>query len=71
MIHYEDNIQLLLFTDGVLEALGSDEEVMMSKLRLLASEKWSNIRSPIHLVIPEEHHSGQGDDMCILMIQAN
>jgi sigma-B regulation protein RsbU (phosphoserine phosphatase) len=70
VIQYEDNIQVLLFTDGVLEAL-DDEEAMLSKLRLLASERWSNIRSPIHLVIPEEHLSGQGDDMCVLMIQAN
>jgi sigma-B regulation protein RsbU (phosphoserine phosphatase) len=70
VIHYENNMQVLLFTDGVLEALGSDEDVMLNKLQLLASQKWSNIRSPIHLVIPEEHHSGQGDDMCILMIQA-
>jgi sigma-B regulation protein RsbU (phosphoserine phosphatase) len=69
VIHYEDNIQALLFTDGVLEAL-DDEEAMLKKLQLLASERWSNIRSPIHLVIPEEHHSGQGDDMCVLMIQA-
>ncbi|WP_416729719.1 SpoIIE family protein phosphatase [Fictibacillus sp. JL2B1089] len=69
VIHYEDNIQMLLFTDGVLEA-GDDEELMLEKLKYVASEKWSNIRSPIHLVIPEEQQKGQSDDMCIMMIQA-
>jgi phosphoserine phosphatase RsbU/P len=70
VIHYQENIQVLLFTDGVLE-IGDDEELMLNKLKFVASEKWSNIRSPIHLVIPEEQQTEQSDDTCIMMIQAN
>ncbi|MEK4028451.1 fused response regulator/phosphatase [Pseudobacillus sp. FSL P4-0506] len=70
VISYEDNIQLLLFTDGAIEVNRNDEQSMLNKLKYIASQKWSNVRSPIHLVIPEEQHAGQGDDMCIMMIHA-
>ncbi|SDM54839.1 Response regulator receiver domain-containing protein [Fictibacillus solisalsi] len=69
-IHFENDIQLLLFTDGVVEA-NKDENVLLEKLQYIASQKWNQtITSPIHLVIPEEELGNQQDDMCILMIQA-
>ncbi|MDN4073986.1 fused response regulator/phosphatase [Fictibacillus terranigra] len=69
-IHFEKDIQLLLFTDGVIEA-NEDENILLDKLQFIASQKWNQtITSPIHLVIPEEELGNQQDDMCILMIQA-
>ncbi|MCQ6265272.1 fused response regulator/phosphatase [Fictibacillus sp. WQ 8-8] len=69
-IHFEKDIQLLLFTDGVIEA-NKDENLLLDKLQFIASQKWNQtITSPIHMVIPEEELVNQQDDMCILMIQA-
>ncbi|WP_026677485.1 SpoIIE family protein phosphatase [Fictibacillus gelatini] len=70
VIHYENEIQLLLFTDGVIEANGTEEEQMLDRLRTLAAQKWEAIDSPIHLVLPEDQHANQPDDMCIVMIKA-
>ncbi|WHY73940.1 PP2C family protein-serine/threonine phosphatase [Fictibacillus enclensis] len=69
-IQFENDIQLLLFTDGVVEA-NKDENLLLEKLQYIASQKWNQtITSPIHMVIPEEELGNQQDDMCILMIQA-
>ncbi|EIT86390.1 response regulator [Fictibacillus macauensis ZFHKF-1] len=67
---FTNDAQLLLFTDGVVEA-NRDENKILDKLKYIASQKWNQtITSPIHLVIPEEELQNQQDDMCILMIQA-
>ncbi|AZB44146.1 fused response regulator/phosphatase [Bacillus sp. FJAT-42376] len=72
MLTYSDNVQLLLFTDGVYENVGEDENAMLEKLQYIASQKWSgSTLSPIHLLGLHEQNTPQKDDMCLLMIQGS
>ncbi|MTH54786.1 SpoIIE family protein phosphatase [Bacillus mangrovi] len=69
-LSYSERVQLLLFTDGVYENFGADEQVMLEKLRYIAGQEWSGRAvSPIHLLGFQEGSEPQKDDMCILMIQ--
>ncbi|KZZ83300.1 MULTISPECIES: fused response regulator/phosphatase [Bacillaceae] len=72
VLSYTDNVQLLLFTDGVYENHGEDENTMLEKLKYIAGQKWSGAAiSPIHLLGFQEQDAPQKDDMCLLMIQGN
>ncbi|MGG3889662.1 SpoIIE family protein phosphatase [Metabacillus fastidiosus] len=70
VIQYKNDIQILLYTDGVVDANIPQEEIMINKMKSLTMQKWEMDESPIHLFLPEEKHMNQPDDMCILMIQA-
>lgn len=70
MIHYNNDIQIMLYTDGVVDANIPDEEQIIDKMKTLTREKWEMSGSPLHLVLPDEKHVNQPDDMCILMIKA-
>ncbi|QQZ10176.1 SpoIIE family protein phosphatase [Heyndrickxia vini] len=69
-IQYEKSIQILLYTDGVIDANIPHEEKIINKMKALTEQKWEMNESPIHMVLPEEKHTNQPDDMCILMIKA-
>ncbi|MBS2970230.1 fused response regulator/phosphatase [Metabacillus sp. KIGAM252] len=72
VLTYTDNVQLLLFTDGVYENYGEDENTMLEKLKYIARQKWSGASiSPIHLLGFQDQDTPQKDDMCLLMIQGN
>lgn len=71
VIHYKDSIQIILFTDGVTEALQKEGDEKLARLETAAGTQWNAAEAPIDLVLPHEWQQGQADDMCIVMIQAN
>lgn len=71
-ISYEDSVQIMLYTDGVVETM---EKVGMNQYPQFiksASNLWDlpNIPEPLHLVLPEETQAEASDDMCVVLIQA-
>lgn len=69
-IRYDSNIQLVLYTDGVLEALGDCEFESEEKIKKAASKTWSHKEQPIEYLINPQLFKKHSDDMCILLIQA-
>lgn len=69
-IHYEKDIQIILYTDGVLEAMGPCEIESDKHLRTLTSRKWDHTQSLFDNLLTKEQQLDQPDDMCVLMIQA-
>lgn len=70
MISYESSIQIVLYTDGVLEAMGDCEFEADAQLMKIASESWSNIHAPIEYLVNEKQRENLSDDMCVLLIRA-
>lgn len=73
IIHYKDNIQLLLYTDGVMEAIEESGIEGIEKLKRAVSNEWldCSMMSPIDCVMPKNLQQDQPDDMCVVLIQAD
>ncbi|MGQ7727906.1 MULTISPECIES: SpoIIE family protein phosphatase [unclassified Bacillus (in: firmicutes)] len=71
VIPFEKNAQILLFTDGVLEAIANDEFESEEKLRTFTERKWGELEGEIEGFYKEEQKKAQSDDMCLIMIQTN
>ncbi len=71
LIQYNEDVQIILYTDGVLEAMGPCEIESEKHLRTLTSTKWDFSQSLIDNLLPKEKQINQPDDMCVLMIQAH
>ncbi|ETT84031.1 MULTISPECIES: fused response regulator/phosphatase [Bacillus] len=71
VIPFEKNAQILLFTDGVLEAIANDEFESEEKLRTFTERKWEDLEGEIEGFYKEEQKKAQSDDMCLIMIQTN
>ncbi|COE00017.1 MULTISPECIES: fused response regulator/phosphatase [Bacillus] len=71
VIPFEKNAQIVLFTDGVLEAIASDEFEAEEKLRTFTERKWGELEEEIEGFYKEEQKEAQSDDMCLIMVQAN
>ncbi|MBK5449052.1 fused response regulator/phosphatase [Bacillus sp. TH22] len=71
VIPFEKNAQILLFTDGVLEAVANDEFESEEKLRAFTERKWGDLEEEIEGFYKEEQKKTQSDDMCLIMIQTN
>ncbi|MES5942589.1 MULTISPECIES: SpoIIE family protein phosphatase [unclassified Bacillus cereus group] len=71
VIPFEKNAQILLFTDGVLEAIANDEFESEEKLRAFTERKWGDLEEEIEGFYREEQKKTQSDDMCLIMIQTN
>lgn len=69
-IQYNEDVQLILYTDGVLEAMGPCEMEAEKHLQTLISTKWDYSKRLIDNLLPKEKQGQQPDDMCVLMIQA-
>lgn len=70
-IQYNEGVQIILYTDGVLEAMGPCEMESEKHLQTLISTKWDHSRRLIDHILPKEKQGNQPDDMCVLMIQAH
>ncbi|MGE6376636.1 SpoIIE family protein phosphatase [Peribacillus muralis] len=70
IIRYINEIQLMLYTDGLIEANIPNEGEFMNKLHLLTSQKWEQFDTPISYVLPEKKLVNQTDDITIIMIKA-
>ncbi|EEK52034.1 fused response regulator/phosphatase [Bacillus cereus ATCC 10876] len=71
VIPFEKNAQIILFTDGVLEAIANDEFESEEKLRAFTKRKWGDLEEEIEGFYKEEQKKEQSDDMCLIMIQTN
>ncbi|SCB97985.1 fused response regulator/phosphatase [Bacillus wiedmannii] len=71
VIPFEENAQILLFTDGVLEAIANDEFESEEKLHAFTERKWGDLEEEIEGFYKEEQKKEQSDDMCLIMIQTN
>ncbi|OKA27554.1 fused response regulator/phosphatase [Bacillus cereus] len=71
VIPFEKNAQIVLFTDGVLEAIANDEFEAEEKLRTFTERKWGDLEKEIEEFYKEEQKEAQSDDMCLIMIQTN
>ncbi|HDR8051574.1 TPA: fused response regulator/phosphatase [Bacillus cereus] len=71
VIPFEKNAQIILFTDGVLEAIANDEFESEEKLRAFTERKWGDLEEEIEGFYKEEQKKEQSDDMCLIMIQTN
>lgn len=69
-IQYQKDVQIVLYTDGVLEAMGPCEIESEKLLQKLTSNKWNYTQCLIDNLLPKEQQKNQPDDMCVLMIQA-
>lgn len=69
VIPFDKNAQILLFTDGVLEAIANDEFESEEKLRTFTERKWGNLEGEMEGFYTEEQKKTQSDDMCVIMIQ--
>ncbi|WP_419959897.1 SpoIIE family protein phosphatase [Psychrobacillus sp. BM2] len=69
VITYEKDIQIILYTDGVLEAMGPCEIESEKHLQQLASKKWNQSQSLIDNLLTKDKQTAQPDDMCVLMIK--
>ncbi|MGD6831173.1 SpoIIE family protein phosphatase [Sutcliffiella halmapala] len=71
-ISYRDSVQVLLYTDGVVETMEKVGINQYPQFLKSASKLWDlpNIKEPINLILSEELQSEAADDMCVVFIQA-
>jgi phosphoserine phosphatase RsbU/P len=69
-LHYTSDLQIVLFTDGLLEAMGPCEIESEKKTREISSSKWTNFQQTVEQLISKEKQQNHPDDICILMLQA-
>jgi len=70
-LHYENSIQLLLYTDGVEEALERTGRDPIAYLQNATSQYWNPLasNSPIDMILSKDLQYNQPDDMCTVMIR--
>lgn len=68
-VHYENNFQIVLFTDGVLEAIHADEYIAEEKIKAHCSHHWICPNTVIDELLPPDQQLNQTDDMCVILIQ--
>ncbi|MFJ7747588.1 PP2C family protein-serine/threonine phosphatase [Peribacillus sp. NPDC097295] len=73
VVHYEDRIQILIFTDGVMEAIDREGLDGLDEIKEVVSTRWLDCEenAPIDLVMSSDLQNDQPDDMCVVVIQAN
>jgi len=72
IVHYNERIQLLIFTDGVMESLDNEETDGLDAIKEAISERWVDceVIEPIDIVMPQALQHDQPDDMCVVLVQA-
>ncbi|QFF97746.1 fused response regulator/phosphatase [Psychrobacillus glaciei] len=68
-VSYKNNIQLLLYTDGILESEAVDELETIEKLQMLTMQDWKDKDSLFKAMLSDIDQSKQKDDICLLMIK--
>lgn len=68
ILTYDDKVQLLIFTDGVYEAMQMIEEEADQQLKALTATNW-NQDSPDYTGVLERLPENQPDDICLISIQ--
>ncbi|RCW48831.1 PP2C family protein-serine/threonine phosphatase [Paenibacillus prosopidis] len=70
-ITYEDSIKIVLYTDGLTEAMGEGGEVTVDML-VAHVNKRKDMELPelAACLIPEQNHGTERDDICLVMLTA-
>lgn len=68
VISYTSSVQIVMYTDGVLEAINKDEIEAEKKVGELAGKTWPLCDNPIDYLVEPEQQKNQPDDMCVLLI---
>jgi len=71
IIPFKKDAQIVLYTDGVLEAMGPCEIESEERIRSISSKKLKHTTCVIDHLLTTEQQNDQPDDMCVLLIQAN
>lgn len=71
-ISYNNSVQVLLYTDGVVETMEKVGINQYPQFVKTASKLWSieSVPEPINLVLPVEQQGEATDDMCVVFVQA-
>ncbi|MTT33315.1 SpoIIE family protein phosphatase [Terrilactibacillus sp. BCM23-1] len=70
IIEFKQDVQIILYTDGVLEAMSPCEVESEERIRTLMNKKWDHTCSLMDTLLTKEQQVNQPDDMCVLMIKA-
>lgn len=70
-ISYEKDIQILLFTDGLLEAIAPDEFEAEEIMKKATKQKWQHSQQLIDELLSKENQTNQSDDMCLVLLKTN
>ncbi|MBQ0141129.1 MAG: SpoIIE family protein phosphatase [Kurthia sp.] len=70
IIHYEEYFQIILFTDGVFEAVDSNDLVIEEKIQLACDRIWPITTNLFDEILTPEQQNHHDDDMCIILIQS-
>ncbi|MDI7742985.1 fused response regulator/phosphatase [Lysinibacillus fusiformis] len=68
IIPYEKEAQILLFTDGLLEAIAPNEFDAEERIKTLAQRKWNQSQMLLDELLPKEKQTNQPDDMCLVLL---
>ncbi|GGA23194.1 SpoIIE family protein phosphatase [Psychrobacillus lasiicapitis] len=68
-LSYNGDIQLLLYTDGIIESEGIDEMEALEKLQTITCQEWKEDECLFHKILSDINQSNQKDDICLLMIK--
>lgn len=72
ILTYNDSLQLLLYTDGVHEAIDKYEQAGTEYLNNVARTymKEASCSEPLDLILTKEQQETANDDMCVVLVQA-
>ncbi|MFC7686725.1 SpoIIE family protein phosphatase [Ureibacillus sp. GCM10028918] len=69
IIHYQKEAQIILFTDGLLEAIAPDEFEAEERIKNLTQQTWSGSEMLLDELLPKEKQQNQPDDMCLVLLK--
>ncbi|WP_078378812.1 SpoIIE family protein phosphatase [Sutcliffiella halmapala] len=71
-ISYNNSVQVLLYTDGVVETMEKVGINQYPQFVKTASKLWEieSVPEPINLVLPVDQQGEAADDMCVVFVQA-
>lgn len=69
-IHFNSSVQIVLYTDGVLEAMNDCDITADQEVCKIASTTWSTEIPPIDYLVKQDIQQSQPDDMCVVLLQA-
>lgn len=68
IIPYEKDAQIIIFTDGLLEAISPNEFEAEERIRNLTKQKWNQSQMLLDELLPKEKQTNQPDDMCLVLL---
>lgn len=69
VIQYQKEAQIVLYTDGLLEAIAPNEFEAEERIKTLTQQKWTYSQELLDELLPREKQSNQPDDMCLVLLK--